>query len=114
MGRMLLNVVVLVVAYGVGRASDAVLNEDPCMASYVREDDDYAVLHRWFPPRSDCLVTTPSGEARVDRGSSEVFLAMFGLTLVVALAFFATMALAMRVAAVVAGCAAAFLVIFIV
>src|SRR5688572_22748936 len=114
MRRVVLAVVVLGVAYAVGWMSDAVLAEDSCIGSYGREEDDHAVAYRWLPPRGDCVVTAPSGETRVDRGSSEVFWAMFGLTLVVALAFLATMALALRVAAVVAGCVAAFVVIFIV
>jgi integrase len=77
------------------------------------EIDRYDLVERWFPVRTDCRVTTPSGETRVEKGSSEVFIAMFALVLVVGLAFLSGIALAARAVAVVAAGAAAFLAIFI-
>ena len=106
--------IVVGAAYGVGWVSDAVLNDDPCISADAREIDRHDAVARWFPARSDCRVTTPSGATRIERGSSEVFLAMFAFALVVGFALLSSLALATRVAAVLVAGAAAFLVIFIV
>jgi hypothetical protein len=111
--RFVLVVVMVGVAYGVGWMSDAVLNDDPCVGTYGREIDTYDAVRRWFPARTDCRVTTPAGLVRVQRGSSEVFLAMFALTLVAGLALSARIRLTWRAAVVVVACVGAFLVIFI-
>jgi hypothetical protein len=111
--RVLIVVAVIGVAYGVGWMSDAVLN-DPCVSSHVREIDRYDYVEKWFPARTDCRVTTPSGASRIESGSSEVFLATFALTLVVGVALVSRAALAVRALGIIAAGAAAFLVIFIV
>jgi hypothetical protein len=111
--RAVLALLVVCIAYGVGWMSDVVLNDDPCVLTSGREIDRYDLVERWFPVRTDCRVTTPSGETRVEKGSSEVFIAMFALVLVVGLAFLSGIALAARAVAVVAAGAAAFLAIFI-
>jgi hypothetical protein len=74
---IVIAVLVLCVAYGVGWMSDAVLNDDPCISAYGRETDRYDYVDRWFPARTDCRITAPSGASRIESGSSEVFLAMF-------------------------------------
>lgn len=94
--------------------SDAVLNDDPCISACARETDRYDYVARWFPARTDCRVTTPSGASRIESGSSEVFLAMFAFAPVVGFALLSRLALAIRVAAVLAAGAAAFLVIFVI
>ena len=111
--RVLVVCVVVAIAYGVGWLSDAALNDDPCLLSYGRETDRHDYVQRWLPLRTDCRITTPSGASRIERGSSEVFLAMSGLTLVAGFALLSGVALAVRAAAVLAAAAAAFLVIFI-
>jgi hypothetical protein len=112
--RTLVGLALVGLAYGVGWMSDAVLNDDPCISAYGREIDRYDYVQRWFPARTDCRVTAPSGASRLESGSSEIFLAMFALTLVAGLAVLSHLALAMRAAAILAAGAAAFLVIFIV
>ena len=112
--RVVLALIVVGIAYGVGWMSDAVLNDDPCISAYAREIDRYDSVARWFPARTDCRVTTPSGASRIEPGSSEVFLAMFALALAVGFARLSRLASAIRVAAVLSAGAAAFLVIFIV
>jgi hypothetical protein len=94
--------------------SDAVLNDDPCISTYGREIDRYDYVQRWFPVRTDCQVTTPSGASRIESGTSDVFLAMFALALVAGFALLSRRALAIRAAAVLAAGAGAFLVIFVV
>ena len=111
--RVVVGVIVVAIAYGVGWMSDAVLYDDPCTFAYGRETDRYDHVQRWFPVRTDCRVTTANGASRIVSGSSDVFLAMFALTLVTALALVSGLALATRAAAVVAAGAAAFIVIFI-
>jgi hypothetical protein len=111
--RLVIALILIGIAYGVGFMSDAVLNDDPCVSAYGREIDRYDYVQRWLPARTDCRVTTPSGASRLESGSSEVFLAMFALTLVTGLAVLSHLALAMRAAAILAAGAAAFLVIFI-
>jgi hypothetical protein len=98
--------IVIGIAYGVGLMSDAVLNDDPCVSAYGPEIDRYDYIQRWFPVRTDCRVTTPAGASRIESGSSEVFLAMFGLTLVAGFALLSTLALAMRAAAILTAVAA--------
>jgi hypothetical protein len=115
MGRRIVVGLALVgIAYGVGWMSYALLTDDPCISAYGREIDRYDYVPQWFPVRTDCRVTTPSGASRLESGSSEVFLAMFALTLVTGLAVLSHLALAIRAAAILAAGAAAFLVIFIV
>jgi hypothetical protein len=109
----LLVVVVIGIAYGVGWMSDAILNDDPCLGTYLREGDQYDYVQRWFPARADCRVTTPAGSVRVEPGSSEVFLTTFALTLIVALALAATIRLVWRATVIVVACVAAVLVIFV-
>jgi hypothetical protein len=111
---LIVAALVVCVAYGVGWATSAALDDDPCIAAHGGETDRYEYVERWFPVRTDCRVTTPSGASHVERGSSEVFLAMFGLTLVVGLALVTSIALIVRVTAVVVTAAAAFVVILIV
>src|SRR5687767_11889085 len=111
--RLVLGVVAVVLAYGVGLLSAWMLNEDPC--GWVgQETDRIDFVDRWLPPRTDCRITTAGGESRLVEGSSEVFLAMFALTLVLAGALLSGVALLLRAAAVAAACAAAFLVIFVI
>jgi hypothetical protein len=115
MGRcVVLALIVVGIAYGVGWMSDAMLNDDPCTSSHAREIDRYDYVARWFPVHTDCRVTTPSGASRIESGSSEVFLAMFALALVAGFALLSRLALAIRAAAVLATGAAAFVAIFIV
>src|SRR3712207_9158033 len=91
--RVVLALGVVVVAYGVGWISDAVLFDDPCI--FVgRETDRHDYVTRWFPVRTDCRVTTPSGASRIEPGSSDVFLAMFAFTLVAGFALLSGIALA--------------------
>jgi hypothetical protein len=112
--RIAVGLALVGIAYGVGWMSDAALNDDPCVSASGREIDRYDHVQRWFPARTDCRVTTPSGASRLESGSSEVFLAMFALSLVTGLALLSHLTLAMRAAAILAAGAAAFLVIFIV
>jgi hypothetical protein len=76
--RGVVGLIVVAIAYGVGLMGDAVLNDDPCVLSYGRETDRHDSVQRWFPVRTDCRITAPSGASRIEPGSSEVFLAMFG------------------------------------
>ena len=101
------------IAYGVGLMGDAVLNDDPCVLSYGRETDRHDSVQRWFPVRTDCRITAPSGASRIEPGSSEVFLAMFGWTLVAALALVSGSRVAARAAVVLVAGAAAVVVIFV-
>jgi hypothetical protein len=112
--RAVLGLIVVGIAYGVGWMSDAMLNDDPCISANARENDRYDYVARWFPARTDCRVTTPSGASRIESGSSEVFLAMFALALVMGFALLSRLALAIRAAAALTAGAAAFFVIFIV
>ena len=112
--RVVLAVVVVGIAYGIGWMSDALLNDDPCISTYGREIDRYDYTARWFPGRTDCRVTAPSGASRIESGSSEVFLAMFAFALVAAFALLSRLATTIRAAALLAAGAVAFLVIFIV
>jgi hypothetical protein len=100
--RVLLVLVVIVGAYAVGWASDAVLNDDPCVTAAGSETDSYEVVHHWLPVRADCRVTGPRGVVAVERGSADVFLAMFAVTLIGGLALLATISVVWRVLAVVA------------
>lgn len=112
--RRLWRVIVLVaVAYGVGFSSDGFLNDDPCSGVMLRELDSYESIPRWFPVRTDCRITTPGGVVTVTRGSSEVFWAMFTLTLVSGLVLLASIGLAFRLAVVAIAAIAALLVIFV-
>jgi hypothetical protein len=114
MGRRLFVALIVVgIAYCVGWMADAVLNDDPCVSAFGLETDSHDYVQRWFPARTDCRVTTATGASRVEPGSSEVFLAMFGLTLVTGLVLLSRLALAARAAAVLASSAAAFVVIFV-
>ena len=102
---------VIALAYGVAWFSDAALG-DPCAeAGGETDSDDY--VQRWLPPRTDCRITGAGGATRVEKGSAEVSLTMFALTLVLAAALLARAALALRAAAALAACAAAFLVVFV-
>jgi hypothetical protein len=112
--RVVLALMVVGIAYGVGWMSDAVLNDDPCISAYGREIDRYDYVAWWFPVHTDCRVTTPSGASRIESGSSEVFLAMFALVVVAGFALLSRLALAIRAAAILAAGAGAFVVIFIV
>jgi hypothetical protein len=112
--RAVLALIVVGIAYGVGWVSDAVLNDDPCISAHARETDRTDPVARWFPARTDCRVTTRGGASRIERGSSEVFLAMFAFALVVGSALLSGLAVAIRAAAVVVAGAVAFLVIFVV
>jgi len=112
--RVVLVMVTIGVAYAVGWMSDVMLNDAPCLGPHAREGDAYDYLQRWFPARTDCRVTTRDGSVYVERGSSEVFLTMFALTLIVALALVATIRLAWRAAMVLVACVAALLVIFLI
>jgi hypothetical protein len=112
--RVVVASIVVAIAYGVGWLGSAVLNDDPCISSQAREIDRYDHVSRWFPARTDCRVTTPSGASRIESGSSEVFLAMFAFALVVGFALLSELALAIRAAAVLIAGAVAFLVIFVV
>ena len=109
---MVLALVVVGMAYSVGWISDALLNDDPCASTYGREIDRYDYVQRWFPLRTDCRITTPSGASRTEPGTSEVFLAMFALALVTGFALLSSLALAIRATAVLATGAVAFVVIF--
>ncbi len=104
-------IVVFLVAYAVGWLSAAAL-DDPCVL-VGGETDRVDHVERWFPVRTDCRVTTPAGATRIERGSSEVFLATFALTLVAGAALLIGARLAVRVALVLATAVAAFVVIFI-
>src|ERR1700754_197299 len=106
--RVVLALLVVGIAYGVGWVSDAVLNDDPCIAAHAREIDRYDSVARWLPARTDCRVTTPSGASRIEPGSSEVFLATFAFALVVGLALLSGLAVAIRAAAVLIAGVAAF------
>jgi hypothetical protein len=111
--RVVLALVVVGIAYGVGWMSDAALNDDPCSSASARELDRYDYVERWLPVRTDCRVTTPSGASRIASGSSEVFVAMFALAVAAGFALLSRLALAIRAATVLAAGAAAFIVIFI-
>ena len=111
---MVLALVVVGMAYSVGWISDALLNDDPCASTYGREIDRYDYVQRWFPLRTDCRITTPSGASRTEPGTSKVFLAMFALALVTGFALLSSLALAIRATAVLATGVVAFVVIFIV
>jgi hypothetical protein len=110
---MRLGVWLLVIglAYGVAWMSDAALG-DPCV-EVGGETDRVDYVQRRLPPRTDCRVTSPGGETRLERGSAEVSVTMFALTLVLAGALLIPAALALRAAAALAACAAAFLVVFV-
>ncbi len=110
-GRILVALVILATAYAVGWASAAVL-DDPCIG-VGGETDRIDYVQRWFPARTDCRVVTPDGDARIERGSSEVFLAMFALTLVAGAALLVAARLALRLALVLAAAVAAFVVVFV-
>lgn len=112
--RVVLALIVVGIAYGVGWMSDAVLNDDPCASAPGREIDRYDYVQQWFPVRTDCQVTTPSGASRIESGTSDVFLAMFSLALVAGFVLLSRLAVAIRAAAVLAAGAGAFLVIFVV
>jgi hypothetical protein len=111
--RVVLALIVVAIAYGVGWMSDATLN-DPCVGASGREIDRYDHVQRWFPVRTDCQVTQPSGATRIESGSSEVFLAMFPLALVAGFALLSRRDVALRAAAVLVAGLGAFLVIFVV
>ena len=113
MKRVLIATAFLAGAYAVGWASDAFLNDDPCIDAGVMELDRVEYVERWFPARTDCRITSPSGTVRLERGSPEVFLSMSGLTLVAALALLADIGLRWRAALVALAATAAFVVIFV-
>ena len=102
---------VIAVAYGVAWLGDAALG-DPCVEA-GGETDSVDYVQRWLPPRTDCRVTSPGGEERIEKGSAEVSVTMFLLTLVLAAALLARAALAPRAAAALLACAVAFLVVFV-
>ena len=103
--------IVIAFAYGVAWLSDAALG-DPCVEA-GGETDRVDYVQRWLPPRTDCRVTGQSGRTHTEKGSAEVSVTMFVLTLVLAAAVLARAALALRVATAFAACVAAFLVVFV-
>jgi hypothetical protein len=103
----------IVVAYGVALMSDIALNQDPCGA-FGQETDREDYVQRWLPPHTDCRLTSRDGGSRIVQGDTQVSLAMFALTLVLAAALLARGALALRALAALAACGVAFLVIFVV
>ncbi len=111
--RVAIAALLIGVAYGVGWMSQAALGDDPCLPAGVRETDRYDYVDRWLPPRTDCRVTTSSGDTKTASGSSEVFLVMFTLTLVVIAALISGASVAARASMILATGAAAFLVIFV-
>ena len=110
--RLVAWLLAIAFAYGVAWMSDAALG-DPCLEA-GSETDRVDYVQRWLPPRTDCRVTTRSGDSHVEKGSEEVSVTMFALTLVLAAALLSRIALALRAVTVLAACAAAFLVIFVV
>jgi hypothetical protein len=112
--RVIVFAVAVIAAYGVGLMSDWTLNDDPCIEHFADEDVRVEPVERWLPARTDCRITTASGVTRIERGSAEVFLSMFVLTLVAAMALLSGVALLARVAVVAAAGATAFAVIFII
>ena len=102
---------VTALAYGVAWLGDAALG-DPCVEA-GGETDSVDYVQRWLPPRTDCRVTSPGGGTHTEKGSAEVSVTMFLLTLVLAAALLARAALALRAAAALAACAVAFLVVFV-
>jgi hypothetical protein len=102
----------IVLAYGVAWMSDAAIG-DPCLEA-GRETDRLDYVQRWLPPRTDCRVTSRAGETRIEKGSSEVSLTMFALTLVLAAAVLSRVRIALRAGTALVACAAAVLVIFLV
>jgi hypothetical protein len=102
----------LALAYAVGWASKTALNDDPCIEAQVQERDRVEYVERWIPVRYDCRVTSPTGVSRVEEGSSETFLVMFGLTLLVAGALASHRRRLTRAAVVVIGCLLAVFAIF--
>jgi hypothetical protein len=113
MQRLVVVVVALVVAYGVGWVSDAALNDDPCIGAVGLETDSYEDVYRWFPVRTDCRVTTASGAVTVTNGSPRVFWAMFAATFVALIALLVSIKLVWKLSVVVVAAVAAFVVIFI-
>jgi hypothetical protein len=104
--------IVIAVAYGVAWSSDAALG-DPCVEA-GGETDSVDYVQRWLPPRTDCRGTTTGGGTHVEKGSAEVSITMFALTLVLAAALLARGAsLALRGAAALSASAVAFLVVFV-
>jgi hypothetical protein len=99
-------------AYAVGWASETALNDDPCIEAHVQERDRVEYLERWMPVRNDCRVTSPSGVSRVEEGSAETFLVMFGLTLLVVGALASHGPRLTRAAVVAIGCLLAVFAIF--
>ena len=87
---------VIAFAYGVAWFSDAALG-DPCVEA-GGETDSVDYVQRRLPPRPDCRVTTPGGETHTEKGSAEVSVTMFLLTLVLAAALLIPAALALRAA----------------
>ena len=85
--RPALLVLAVPLAYAAAWLGSAFL-DDPCfLAGGERDRIDY--LQRWLPPHVDCRITEPGGATRIEQGSAETFLALFGLALVLAAALIA-------------------------
>jgi hypothetical protein len=77
---------------------DAVIHDDPCLASSAQEGDGVRGVQRWLPPRTDCEIAGAAG-TRVEPGETRwTQLTLFVLGMLALIALMSRMRLAARAA----------------